>query len=104
MLFAVFVLDAASASAHSALIRSEPVAAATLGASPTIVKLFFTERPEPSLSSVRVTGRDGAAVSTGRLQLGDDQSLVAPVEKLPRGVYTITWRAVSAVDGHASSG
>jgi copper transport protein len=31
-------------------------------------------------------------------------SLVLALPKLRRGVYTVTWRAVSAVDGHASSG
>jgi copper transport protein len=102
---ALLALTAAPpAMAHSGLARSDPVAGATLGASPTTVKLFFSERPEASLSQVRVVDSRGSAALTGPLQAGDDMSLVLSLPKLRRGVYTVTWRAVSAVDGHASSG
>src|SRR4051812_6340066 len=104
LLSLVHLAAPSDAQAHAGLIRSEPVAGATLGASPTAIRLFFSERPEPSLSDVRVVGPGGSTVDAGRVQLGDDHSLVAPVGKLRRGVYTVAWRSVSGVDGHASSG
>lgn len=41
----------------------------------------------------------------GDARLGPDPlSLVVPVRRLPRGVYTVTWKVVSAIDGHATDG
>jgi copper transport protein len=88
--------------AHAGLIRSEPAAGAALGASPTAVRLTFSERPQASLSRVRVLDARGNAVRT--TPVGGGLTLSAPVQRLPRGLYTVDWRVVSAVDGHASFG
>jgi copper transport protein len=96
----------ASASGHAALIRSDPAPGAALGASPNGVRLSFSERPQPSLSVLRVVDARGRLQQTVRVSAaaGDPLSLAAPVPRLPRGLYTVDWRAVSAVDGHASFG
>jgi copper transport protein len=102
----VLALAPARAGAHAGLVRSDPAAGATLGASPALVRLSFSERPEASLSQIRVAGERGAQVRAGRLEAeaADPLTLTVPVPRLPRGVYTVTYRVVSAVDGHASSG
>src|SRR4051795_1165799 len=79
------------AAAHSALARSDPSADATLGASPTAVKLTFSERPQASLAEIAVRDRTGRALQFGRPQAvaGEPLALSVPVSKLPRGVYTV---------------
>ncbi len=97
---------AGEAGAHAGLVRSDPAAGAALGASPASVRLTLSERAEPSLSVVRVLDAGGAAQQNGPPAAvpGDPSSLQVPLRTLRRGVYTVTWRSLSAVDGHATSG
>ncbi len=94
------------AAAHAGLVSSDPIAGAELGAPPTEITLAFTEPPEPSLTKVDVTDADGRAVRIGPPQAitGAPGSIAIPMPKLDRGVYTVTFRVVSAVDGHATEG
>jgi copper transport protein len=99
------LVTAADAHAHAALVASNPEAGSTLGDAPTALVLTFTEDPEPSLSTVQVTDDEGVAVQTDVGRAPDDaRSLVVRVKPLARGVYTVSWRVVSALDAHATSG
>jgi copper transport protein len=97
---------APAAAAHAGLVASDPSAGATLGASPSAVELSFSERVLPSVSSVRILGASGSTYQVGSPTIvsSDPLSLRERVAALPRGVYTVEWRVVSAVDGHATSG
>ena len=53
------------ADAHSGLRFSSPLDGATLGDSPTDVQLTFLEKPEASLSTIRVVDTLGAAYHDG---------------------------------------
>jgi methionine-rich copper-binding protein CopC len=94
------------AGAHAGLVSSEPAAGAELGAAPTAVRLTFSEEPEASLAEISVLDDSGAPQQTARPQAvsGDPLTLSVPVPRLERGVYTVDYRALSAVDGHATSG
>jgi copper transport protein len=94
---------AGEAAAHSGLVRSQPAAGAALGASPAAVVLTLSERPAPSLSSIRVLDSRGVALQTGP-PAGDGPTLTVALRALRRGVYSVSWRAVSAIDGHVSAG
>ena len=88
-LFAGFLLLAVTpgvAWAHAGLVGADPVAGAALGASPTSVRLSFSERPQASLSRLRVLDRQGRPVSAARPgpATGDPLSLTVPVPKLGR--------------------
>jgi copper transport protein len=93
-------------SAHAALRLSDPIDGATLGETPVAVRLWFSERPEPALSDIRVVDGAGAPHQIGRPEAasGDPLSLVIRVQPLDRGVYIVRWRIASAIDGHASAG
>ena len=99
-------LAATEAQAHSGLVSSDPLAGATLGASPSVIRLTFSEEPEPSLSEIRVLNAGGTPLQSGppEAAAGDPLVLTVPVPKLPIGTYTVSFRAVSAVDGHATVG
>lgn len=70
------------------------------------MRLTFSEQPEPSLSEIQVRGTGGAAVRSAlpRPAAGDPLTLEVPVRGLGKGVYTVSWKVFSAVDGHTSDG
>ena len=86
--------------------RRGPAPDATLGAGPLAIRLSFSEQPETGLSEVHVLDADGVEQESGPPEpvAGDPLTLALPVPQLPRGVYSVTYRVVSAVDGHANSG
>jgi len=98
---------ASPAYAHALLERSYPAAGTSLPRAPHVMLLYFTEAPEPSLSTVSLLD------SSGQIVPGIGQPSVAPSNarelrvRLPRladGVYTVNWRTVSKVDGHITGG
>jgi copper transport protein len=97
---------APSAAAHSALQRSQPEAGATLDAAPSEIVLVFSERPDPGLSRVEVLDDEGTPLEGLETHpAGDDpETLVTDLPDLPEGAYTVNWQALSAVDGHVTTG
>lgn len=93
--------------AHALLRESVPAPGSTLGRSPDSVLLTFTERPDLRLTSIRVLDSGGADHVTGDVFEGDpagENVVGVRTGDLPDGVYTVSWRTVSAVDGHISAG
>ena len=99
---------APQAQAHASLKTSDPAANASLATSPSQILLTFTEPPDPSLSIVKVvdaSGKPAPGVGAAQSVSGQSAELSVPVRKpLPKGVYTVNWRSVSAVDGHVEVG
>ena len=93
-------------SAHAGPRLTDPLEGATLGDTPTIVRLSFSEKPEASLSLIRVLDVGGTAYQAGSPQPvpGDPLALSVPVKPLGRGVYIVNWRIISAIDGHVTTG
>ena len=102
----LLLLLPAWAGAHALLQRSDPAVNSTVPTAPAAVTLWFGEAPDPGLSSVKVLDTHGASVAAGPSQAvaGNPLELQVPLGPLPNGVYTVTWRTVSAVDGHLASG
>lgn len=96
----------AGASAHALLRSSTPASGAVLGEAPGGVTLTFTEAPDLRLTAVKVLDSGGGDHVTGPLESIADPAYTvqAPLGPLGDGVYTVSWRAVSAVDGHVSAG
>ncbi|HEY3111623.1 MAG TPA: copper resistance CopC family protein, partial [Chloroflexota bacterium] len=97
---------AGRAEAHANLVRSQPAAGAVLEAAPGELRLWFSEQPEVGYSEVRLFDRSGQPVGRlGAARAGAEPGLlVVPLEAPPPGVYTVAWRALSAVDGHVTAG
>lgn len=101
----VVPLWALPAGAHASLRSSEPAEGERLDAAPARVVLDFTEAPEPAFTEVQVLDADGAVVSEEpEAAAGEPERVAVPLADLDRGVYTVSWRVVSAVDGHATAG
>jgi copper transport protein len=94
------------AGAHALLRSSQPAKGAQLRAAPRKIVLDFTETPDPQVSSIGILSASGAAVASGdpATAPGNTSALEIPVGHLGPGVYTVTWRVVSKIDGHLSAG
>jgi len=95
-----------AAAAHGSLLSSEPAGGSSLERAPAAVTLRFSERPDPDLSTVRVLDSGGRVVAGGsaRPVAGRPLELRVPTAGLAAGGYTVSWRIVSAVDGHRTDG
>ncbi|HKF00584.1 MAG TPA: copper resistance protein CopC [Actinomycetes bacterium] len=97
---------APAASAHAAVVGSEPEAGASMPHAPRAVVLHLTEAPERGLSTIEVLDTRGRRVDRGMAEAvpGRSLQLQVPLTPLAAGTYTVSWRVVSRVDGHPTSG
>ena len=94
-----------AALAHAHLLQAQPAADATLHSSPKMVRLTFSEPLILSFSGLQVRDAAGHALHTGKAALDPNRRvLTLPLrDRLPAGLYTVHWRAVSA-DTHRVEG
>ncbi|MGI0020891.1 MAG: DUF4149 domain-containing protein, partial [Nitrososphaera sp.] len=92
-----------AAYAHPITIDSIPEPFASVPSTPREVSVVFSEPIEMSYSKISVLGPDGSRVDTNDPhQVGGDTATIAITlqPSLPEGVYTVTTKVLSAVDGH----
>lgn len=92
--------------AHAVLQHTTPHQNSAVQAAPSSVRLDFNEPVEVSFGAVRVYDEHGARVDNAKVDYpdGTQSSVVVGVrDGLGRGVYTTTYRVVSA-DGHPVAG
>jgi copper transport protein len=93
--------------AHAVLLRATPSSTQTLTQPPDQVQLLFSEPLDPVFSSVRVANATGQPVDRGdsHVDPANDHLLAASLSPgLPNGVYTVSWRSLSAIDVHPDEG
>jgi copper resistance protein C len=91
---------------HLRLDSTEPAAGTVLPASPSEIRLFFSERPQMDGTSVRLADAGGELVATTEAVADDAdarQVFIVPQDSLAPGAYTVHWRVI-AQDGHAQRG
>jgi copper transport protein len=91
---------------HSQLVTSEPGAGEVVPTSPSQLRLVFSEPIDAAYTKLDLLDANGKTLASGigAPDPSDPYSLVAPVGTLPDGVYSVVWRALSAADGHTTSG
>lgn len=94
------------ASAHAIPVTYEPDASKAVVSMPSKVEIRFSERLEPSASSIRVFAPDGSRADTSSAAVGanDAHVLSVPTKDTGAGGYAVSWQVVSADDGHFSKG
>lgn len=94
-----------SASAHAALIATEPGQDAVVATVPAVVSLTFGEPVVVAPGGVRVFDPDGAEVDDGHaVHLRSPATVgVRLASRSPPGSYTVSWRVISA-DSHPVAG
>ena len=93
--------------AHAQLVASSPGAGTTVPEPPAEIRLIFSEPLEAAFSSADIADLNGDVLlaHAGEIDPADPFSLVvtgAPLED--GGIYLVTWRTVSAADGHSAEG
>lgn len=100
------LLCPARAWAHAQLKRSEPAAGSRIIGSPEMIRLWFSERPEISLTVISMRDANGKefALAAPENDRGDALTVLVRVSQpLPPGRYTVAWRT-AASDGHPTHG
>jgi methionine-rich copper-binding protein CopC len=102
---ALIAVATTAAWAHAFLDRAVPGVGSAVPHAPAEVKLWFTQALEPAFSDIEVTDADGRRVDKGdgHVDGTDRKLLLASLEKLPAGTYTVIWRVLS-VDSHRTTG
>jgi methionine-rich copper-binding protein CopC len=109
VMVALVPLAAGAAARHLKLLKSEPMANAALTMSPRDVKLWFSQAPELTVTSIKVkSGRGTAEVERALAPLSRaaaaNSPIVAPIgAALAKGHYEVVWRTM-ARDGHVLNG
>lgn len=97
-----------SAVAHATPVSYSPEERSTLSSSPGEISIRFSERLEPSASSISLyPPGGGAALLPAQVDAEDPRHFVAPIDEALRdkdGVYTVSWQVVSSDDGHFTKG
>jgi copper transport protein len=92
--------------AHANLVRTEPPPNSILPEAPQQIRLWLTEPAEPDFSRVRLRDAGGDLVEIGETQImtDDPRQVFANLPELADGLYTVSWRVLSAADGHPTTG
>ena len=101
---ALAMLAAGQASAHAALVKSNPSANATV-ASPKSISLTFNEALTPAFSGFDVSMGDGMKMKV-KTKVSKDRKTITgiPTGKMMAGAYKVAWHAAASDDGHKTSG
>lgn len=97
------LLSAAPAFANAHLVKSVPANGARVR-SPSRIQLTFSEALEPAFSGALLLDRDGRNWTADPVRIDGPILRLHPREKLPPGVYTVSWHSVGheghRLDGH----
>lgn len=102
----VLALTTSRVDAHANLLRAEPAPNSVHADAPDQVTLWFSEPLEPSASNIELLDANGAVISVTQASVDptDPTVMRLALPALQPGVYTVSWRALSAVDGHLTRG
>jgi copper transport protein len=105
-LIAWLALLAGPVAAHAELVTADPAPNASLIDSPEAVRMTFSERIDPSSVSVDLLDAARRRVAgVGEPRVDESETGVAvDMPLLEQGTYTVSYRVLSAVDGHATVG
>jgi copper transport protein len=94
------------AHAHALFVRSNPAPNAILAQSPAQVEIYFSETLQPGLSLISVYDSNGQVVDLGdvRVDANEPTRMTVSLFSLRDGVYTVSWKALSTIDGHLTTG
>lgn len=92
--------------AHSQLVSSAPGSGEVVATTPPELRLVFSEPIDGQATHLDLLDSKGTTIARaiGSPDPADPYSLVAAIAPLADGLYTVNWQALSAADGHTTSG
>ena len=103
MALAAAVVLATSVQAHTKLEKSEPADGATVSRAPTMVHLFFNEKPDLKVSKVTLVGPSGNVELGPAHSMAEKDIMAAITGAVANGKYTVNWQTAGK-DGHVQKG
>jgi methionine-rich copper-binding protein CopC len=99
------LLACAPALAHATLVEASPPQGGEVSRPPERVELHFSEPVDAEFDPVVVRAAGGTRVDThdARVDPEDARVVLADLERVPEGSYTVKWR-VTSIDGHVVEG
>jgi len=93
--FGLFVSCATLAQAHAFLDHADPKVGSLLKASPSAVKIWFTEELDPASCNLQVFDAAGKEIDKKDVKIDPAQKLLMSVSvpKLAAGTYKVLWNA-----------
>lgn len=90
---------------HTVLVKATPAIDGTVKTAPTDLTLWFNERPDLTLSNLRLRAPDSSLVELGAVKAGTDSTAITvPVRgTMKPGKYTVLYRTAGD-DGHVMRG
>lgn len=105
---ASLAVPAGALDAHAKLVRAEPRPGSTVRVAPRVVRAWFDDELDPRRSTLTVADAGGRRVDDGKggvdLDDLDRMSMLARLNPIGPGTYTVRWTATSADDGYAARG
>lgn len=98
----LLVLAAGAAQAHAFLDHAEPRVGNKVSSPPREITLWFTQKLEPSFSSITVTNAAGERVDSGKARVSGNQMSIS-LRAGGTGTYRVNWHVLS-VDTHTTNG
>jgi copper resistance protein C len=104
-LWLVVLADVSHLEAHAFLERAEPAVGSRIQTSPPEVRVWFTEKVEPTFSTIQVFDANGKEIDKHDTHPDRSNQAVLHVSlpPLPSGTYKVVWRVVS-IDTHVTNG
>ena len=100
-----FLIASGFASAHAQYVTSSPAASQVLPSPPNNVSVTLSETIESGTGTIRVTNDTAVRFDNGTVTYSSDRRTMSVLlGPSGPGIYTVTWTAVSAVDGHFTAG
>src|SRR5215213_35135 len=101
----LLTLTVSQACGHALYVRSEPASGVRF-VPPGQIQVWLTEAVEPDFSKIEVldSTRKRVDLDDTHAVPEDPKSLIVSVGQVPDGTYTVSWKALSAVDGHVTQG
>ncbi len=105
LLVSMWLLGTAPADAHALVVGTNPRAATRVARAPAELRVAFSEAVRPLGQALSLQGPDGQ-VRLGQVRHPDGRAevLTATLPVLSDGSYLVSWRIVSADDGHVEAG
>jgi methionine-rich copper-binding protein CopC len=92
---------------HTGLVKSDPAKNDTLATAPKVMRFWFSERVDLTVTTIKVAGAGGAVIALSPLSRPDTGAkapiLTDVVSPVPAGTYTVSW-ITAGHDGHPVKG
>jgi copper transport protein len=95
----LFALPAGPASAHAALVRTQPLQGSVVTQAPSEIVVTFSEPVQPVKEKIKVIGPDGRQYQRDTPTVSGESLHIPLRSGAPTGTYVVGYRVISA-DGH----